>query len=340
MNDRFRNCLAGKNKSAPPIWFMRQAGRYHSHYQRLRAKHSFMDLCKKPELAAQVALGPIEDFDFDVAILFSDLLFPLEALGMGLEYTDQGPRLGWQLTPKTLDKITSVDEAIDQLTFQGLATQATRELLPKDKSLVGFVGGPWTLFVYACEGSHAGPLTESKRNLNLTNKFFPTLVPLLKKNIALQLEAGAEIVYVLDTAAGELSPSLYRRHAAPALIELAEAFPRKLGYYSRGTQPAFFDEGMLKAPWAGWGFDHRWNLSLLLSAKETPGFVQGNFDQALLFAETSSFKTHLEDFLNALERLAPEDLQRWVCGLGHGILPRTPEAHVKFFVERVRERFG
>src|SRR5436190_486829 len=95
VNIRFQNALARTPQATPPIWLMRQAGRYHSHYQDLRRQFSFMNLCKQPELAAQVALGPVLDFDFDAAILFSDLLFPLEALGMGLEYTDAGPQLGW-----------------------------------------------------------------------------------------------------------------------------------------------------------------------------------------------------------------------------------------------------
>src|SRR5437762_5753805 len=124
---------------------MRQAGRYHRHYQGLRAKHSFMDLCKQPELAAEVALGPVLDFDFDTAILFSDLLFPLEAMGMGLEYTDQGPRLGWKLSRATLSRLRSIEEAWPNLLFQGEALRATRSLLPDDRSLIGFVGGPWTL---------------------------------------------------------------------------------------------------------------------------------------------------------------------------------------------------
>ena len=94
---RFQDALARRPQATPPIWLMRQAGRYHRHYQALRQKYSFMDLCKQPGLAAEVALGPVMDFGFDAAILFSDLLFPLEALGMGLEYTDHGPELGWNL---------------------------------------------------------------------------------------------------------------------------------------------------------------------------------------------------------------------------------------------------
>src|SRR5436190_21433298 len=129
-NARFQNALARRPQSVPPIWLMRQAGRYHQHYQALRARHSFMELCKQPELAAEVALGPVLDFGFDAAILFSDLLFPLEALGMGLEYTEGGPQLGWHLTPGTISQLRSVDDAWPDLTFQGAAVRATRERLP------------------------------------------------------------------------------------------------------------------------------------------------------------------------------------------------------------------
>src|SRR6266567_8070223 len=151
-NLRFQNALARTPQPTPPIWLMRQAGRYHRHYQALRQKHSFMELCKEPDLAAEVALGPVLDFDFDAAILFSDLLFPLEALGMGLEYTERGPQLGWKLEEKTFLRLRSMKEAWPQLLFQGEAVRATRERLSKDRSLIGFVGGPWTLIVYAVEG--------------------------------------------------------------------------------------------------------------------------------------------------------------------------------------------
>src|SRR6476661_317951 len=94
--NRFQVTLQGKNESRPPVWMMRQAGRYHSHYQALRKKYSFIELCKKPEIACEATMGPIRDFDFDAAILFSDLLFPLEAMGMGLRY-EEGPKLDWHL---------------------------------------------------------------------------------------------------------------------------------------------------------------------------------------------------------------------------------------------------
>src|SRR5205807_7762767 len=133
-NARFQNALARRPQSTPPIWLMRQAGRYHKHYQALREKYSFMDLCKRPELAAEVAFGPVLNFDFDAAILFSDLLFPLEALGMGLSYTDHGPALGWRLDQDNIAQLSEVEEASPNLLFQGEALRATRERLPADRS--------------------------------------------------------------------------------------------------------------------------------------------------------------------------------------------------------------
>src|SRR5947208_16915012 len=117
-NPRFQNALARRPQTTPPIWLMRQAGRYHRHYQALRQKYSFMDLCKHPELAAEVALGPVLDFDFDAAILFSDLLVPLEVLGMALEYTDRGPQLEWRLNEQTISQLRSVEKAWRNLLFQ------------------------------------------------------------------------------------------------------------------------------------------------------------------------------------------------------------------------------
>ena len=166
---RFQNALKLKPQDVPPIWFMRQAGRYHKHYQKLRERHGFMELCKEPELAAEVALGPVNDFDFDVAILFSDLLFPLEALGMGLVY-DPGPKLDRRLTREELAHLRSVDEAVAHLEFQKKALELTRERLPKEKSLIGFVGGPWTLFTYAIGTGHDGDLISAKSQKSSTTK--------------------------------------------------------------------------------------------------------------------------------------------------------------------------
>lgn len=330
---RFQNALSRRAQGTPPIWLMRQAGRYHRHYQNLRRQHSFMDLCKRPELAAEVALGPVVDFDFDAAILFSDLLFPLEALGMGLRYTDHGPELGWQLNEHNFARLRSLEEAWPDLLFQGEAVRATRKLLPQDRSLIGFVGGPWTLFVYAVAGSHQRALAAANE-LRLFARFCETLIPLLIRNIELQLVSGAELVMVFDTAAGNLSAEAFGAEVVPQLELLTTKFPSQLGYYSKGTKLAhlrgpLFTEGS----WSGVAVDHDWDLRDAFDLFRQ-GFIQGNFDPALLLLERAALKQRLLDYL---QPLATNRRAGWVCGLGHGVLPTTAEENVRLFVNTVRE---
>lgn len=339
-NIRFQNALKRTPQAIPPVWFMRQAGRYHQHYQNLKKSHTFEELCKQPDLAAETAMGPMRDFDFDLAILFSDILFPLEALGMGLKY-DPAPQLSFQLNESNIATLKRGREAADFMTFQKEAMIQTRAALPQNKSLIGFVGGPLTLFGYAVEGSHKGALKQTKIEVSLYKKFEEIILPFLIQNIQLQLDGGAEVVMVFDTTAGEFSPSFYQRHFLQTLRALIQKFPGRLGYYSKGTtldhlmNPVFTEES-----WAGMGVDHRFNLPQLLIEKRWPGFLQGNFDQSLLFLETPLFKQELESYLKAFRDLTVEQRAGWVSGLGHGVLPQTPEAHVKYFVQRVREFFG
>ncbi|HEU4478853.1 MAG TPA: uroporphyrinogen decarboxylase family protein, partial [Pyrinomonadaceae bacterium] len=317
----------------PPIWLMRQAGRYHRHYQNLRRQHSFVELCKRPELAAEVALGPVLDFDFDAAILFSDLLFPLEALGIGLEYTDAGPNLSWKLNNQNLVNLRSLEQAWPNLLFQGEATRATRDLLPTDRSLIGFVGGPWTLFVYAVEGTHQRALNATKQ-LQLFAKFCERLIPLLLMNIELQLANGAEVVMVFDTAAGATSQEDFRSKVVPQLELLAEQFPLRLGYYSKGTGPEHLRHSLFtQGAWAGIAVDHGWELRDAFDLFPQ-GFVQGNFDPAFLLSSPAELKQRLREYLKPLTR---HTRAGWVCGLGHGVLPTTPEANLRLFVETVRD---
>ncbi len=334
-NEKFNNVLTGTPQKVPPIWFMRQAGRYHKHYQGYRQKYSFVDLCKQPELAAQVALGPVEEFDFDISILFSDLLFPLEALGMGLEYKP-GPILDRQLNHENIKQLKPVDEAIDFMNFQYESVKATRELLPKNKSLIGFVGAPWTLFTYAVEGSHKGGLNLAKQKLDLFKSFEEIMFSFLVKNIKLQLDGGAEQIMVMDTAAGELSENIYLTMIAPTIKKLAAIYPKKLAYYSKYTHKNYFKEYLNYENLSGVGFDHRLNLAECLSEKRT-GFIQGNFDNNLLFCDQPTLKKYLTIELDKVKELTEEQRSKWIFGLGHGVLPKTPEDNVKFVVDYTRE---
>jgi uroporphyrinogen decarboxylase len=336
---RFLRAVRGEALDVPPIWMMRQAGRYHRPYQALRAKHSFEELCRDPQLAAEVAMGPIDDFDFDAAILFSDLLFPLEALGFGLSYDDGPPKLDGSLDDDRVRRFRSAGDALDRLRFQGDAMRATRARLSPDKALIGFVGGPWTLFVYAVEGTHAGRLARAKASPDLYRAFADRLVPLLIENIRLQFEGGADVVMLFDTAAGELEADDFGARMAPDLLRLAAAWPGRLGYYAKGAEAGHFAT-LASGDWAGIGVDWRWDLAKTLSDRRPRGFVQGNFDPEALRAATPDFLAALERFLAPLRTLSPEARRGWICGLGHGVLPGTPEAHVRRFVADVREAFA
>ena len=334
----FQRALAGEPQRVPPVWLMRQAGRYHRPYRELRQQHRFEELCRVPELAAEVAMGPIRDFDFDAAILFSDLLFPLEALGMSLSYDEGPPQLDGPLTSERIAQFRSDDAAVARLQFQAAAVALTRRRLSPEKGLIGFVGGPWTLFGYAMEGSHAGAMRVAKSSWQLYREFTARIVPVLRSCIATQLEAGADVVMVLDTAAGELPPSFYHREVVPGLTSLAETFAGRVGYYAKAAHPAHFTGAMAAAPWAGIGFDSRWDLASLLAAPRQ-GFVQGNFDPAWLFLPEAQLREALHDHLRPIAALGEERRAGWICGLGHGVLPGTPEAAVRTFVGTIRETF-
>ena len=340
VKNTFQRALLGEPLRVPPIWMMRQAGRYHRAYQDLRREHGFEELCRVPALAAEVAMGPIRDFDFDAAILFSDLLFPLEALGMSLSYDEGPPRLDGPLDADRIARCRSLEEALSRLRFQADAVALTRRLLPAEKGLIGFVGGPWTLFVYAMEGSHAGAMRVAKSSWQLYRQFAAKMVPLIRATIARQLQAGADVVMVLDTAAGELPPAYFDRDVAPGLVDLARAFPGQLGYYAKAAHPSLYTSSMTAAPWGGVGIDSRWDLASALAQPGRKGFVQGNFDPAWLFLPHDDLVAAIAQFLAPIRALDAHQRRGWICGLGHGVLPGTPESAVRTFVTSVREAFA
>ena len=341
-NSLFKNALNRVPQNTPPIWFMRQAGRYHSHYQNLKKNYSFEELCKNPNLAAETALGPINDFDFDVSILFSDILFPLEALGMGLKY-DPGPIFSKFIDPSNVNELISVDDAILKLMFQADALKLTRELLPKDKSLIGFIGGPWTVASYG---------TGMNKGINyqggINNKFIQELLenkifPLLKKNIALQIESGAEVVMIFDTDASRIGNSIdYKKYSEFLYNELMLPFDNKVGYFAKHPfEYDFFTEKINSdgvSSISGIGVDHTQPICNWLN-KTNRGFIQGNFNQDDLAKPLDEFKFALDKYIEPIINLSIEERAGWVCGLGHGILKTTAEENVKYFIKTIRETF-
>ncbi|TGL33578.1 uroporphyrinogen decarboxylase family protein [Leptospira perdikensis] len=339
-NERFTNALNLVPQNIPPIWFMRQAGRYHAHYRKLKETYSFMELCKQPELAAEVALGPVQEFGFDVSILFSDLLFPLEALGMGLTY-DPGPKLSFSLkSEKDLLRLKPANEAIEGLKFQKEAVIRTREVLPKDVSLIGFVGGPFTLMTYASIGKHDGNMSFIKTNQNFVDEFYSILVPLLKNNIELQLQGGAELVMIFDTAAGMLDPYNFHRYVTQPMTEFTKLYPKQIGYYAKNATEEQIRQIQTIQNLAGFGVDHRFSIPETLKNFGGKGFIQGNFDQELLFSDNQILKQKIREYLLPIKDLDPEERKGWVAGLGHGVLQFTPESSIHLLIEETRKVFS
>lgn len=346
MTNLFRAALARQNEGRPPVWFMRQAGRYHSHYRKLRERHSFIDLCKRPEIATEVTLGPIEAFDFDAAILFSDLLFPLEVMGMPLDYTP-GPTLGWYLSqPADLARFDGNGADASPLAFQAQALRGIRAQLPNSKGLIGFVGGPLTLFYYAAEGAHQGKLREAQAGLidGRYAGFCERLLPLLARNMAQQWSADIDCLAILDTGAGELSPDEFARHVVPQLAALLKEFHRlcpdgSVIYYSRGTDARHWRQLRVLAL-SGIGIDWRTPIVEALEEFADQWAIQGNFDPQALLLPEADFLRAAESFFAPIRAL-PAALRRgWICGLGHGVLPATPERHVQVFIDLQRELFS
>ncbi|MGB8327910.1 MAG: uroporphyrinogen decarboxylase family protein [Steroidobacteraceae bacterium] len=340
-----RDALARRNAGRPPVWFMRQAGRYHGHYQRLRREHDFVSLCKIPQLATEVTLGPIRDFDFDAAILFSDLLFPLEAMGLGLAYTP-GPTLDRRLdTLAAVDALASGPQQAAGLRFQADAVTQIRRALPPEKGLIGFAGGPWTLFVYGTDGSHQGGLPSAHRGLldGRYQHFCARLAEVLAACLAQQAEAGADAVAIFDTAAGELSAEEFATHVVPPLREVLARFRARAPatpviYYSRGTTPAHWRhlEGLdLQCLGIDWHHD----LAEVLERFGERFAVQGNVDPQWLLLPPTEFDAKLRTWLERIARLPAGARRGWICGLGHGVLPTTPERNVRRFLQLEREVF-
>jgi uroporphyrinogen decarboxylase len=325
-----------------PVWFMRQAGRYHSHYQNIKKNSDFMTMCKNPELACEVTLGPIQDFGFNAAILFSDLLFPLEQLGMGLSYHSGPPTLEWHLEkPEDVKKLKIKAPGKEFYKFQGDACRLLRQRLPADCTLLGFVGAPFTLYTYAVEGSHAGNLVSAKQGLfdGRFEAFTKMLMPELLEEMLMQASNGAQAVALFDTAAGELSPADYRDLIVPKITEILKAFKEKspntkIIYYSKHTQAAHIkclDMKYIDVI----GVDWRCDLVEIQKLLPAHVFIQGNLDPAWLHLPTELMEKKAHAYYQDL-RERGLDFKRWVAGLGHGVLIQTPEENVRRLVKIVQ----
>ena len=340
MNAKFKNAVMGIPQDVPPIWFMRQAGRYHSHYQNLRKKHTFEELCKNPELSAEVACGPMLDFDYDVAILFSDILFPLELFGLDLSYRP-GPTFGNFLVRGDEKKHISNQQIIDFLSFQVDALRLTRNYLHENKSLVGFVGGPWTILSYGMDIKQRDSFHFSNDKVFIEQILYEKIVPIIRKNIELQLNSGAEIVYIFDTNSKQLNEKYYLNTYLETLKnELFFTFKKKLAYFSKNR--SFYTQEVSKISdlqLAGVVYSIENGLSEFLRSRGN-FFVQGNFSPQSILKPHDYYIDDFKLFVNKIKKLSVKQRSGWICSLNHGVLPKTPEKNVRHFITNIREELS
>jgi uroporphyrinogen decarboxylase len=336
---RFLAACRREASDRTPIWLMRQAGRYMSEYREIRARHSLLDICRTPELAVEVTLQPIRKFGFDAAILFSDLLVPLEPLGIPFHFAEgEGPRIENPLRSRSdIDRLRDV-EPRESLAFALEAIRVLRREL--DVPLIGFAGAPFTLASYAIEG---GPSKNFERTKSLMyedpeswHRLAGKLARVVKDYLAAQVEAGAQAVQLFDSWAGALAPSDYRTFALPhsrAILEpLGELGVPRI-HFGTGTS------GMLReirdAGADVVGVDWRIDLDRAIAQVGDGVAVQGNLDPLALFAPPELLLEKTDDVLSRAARQPGH-----IFNLGHGILPGTPADNVARLVEHVQQRQG
>ena len=306
-------------------------------YRSLRKSHSILELCKSPDLAAQVTLQPIDALDVDAAIIFADLLLPVEPMGLKLEFlAGEGPAL----TPaiRSLSQIEALNtrNGADLGYVPEAISLAKRELDGK-VPLIGFVGAPFTLASYMIEGSGSRHYVRTKRLMYgepaAWNMLMTKIVDVLGPYAAGQVEAGADAIQVFDSWVGALSPGDYETYVLPHSKRLIETIQRtEVPVIHFGTGAGSFLDLLHKAGGDVLGLDWRVRLDeAWASINHEPG-VQGNLDPLVLFAPLEEIRRQVEDVLRRAGGRAGH-----IFNLGHGILPETPVENVKAVVEMVRE---
>jgi uroporphyrinogen decarboxylase len=330
----FLRACRGETTERAPLWLMRQAGRYLPEYRQVRAGVSFLELCKTPKLAIEVTLQPIRRFGFDAAILFSDLLIPLEAMGLAVEFTDQGPGLPQPVrTPADLGRLSTFDPAARTGFVLETIIGVRREL--GDTPLIGFAGAPFTVATYAIEGKTSKTFAETKkffyREPEAAHRLLALIGEATRDYLMAQVRAGAQAVQIFDSWVGVLSAEDFETYALPPTVALVAAL-RETGvpviYFGNGAA-AILDR-VARVGADVYGVDWRLPIDEARARLGGARAVQGNLDPLLLLGP-----------IDEIERRARDIVKRGgkrghVFNLGHGITPETPLEAVEALVAAVR----
>ncbi len=331
--------LDGKIASVPPLWLMRQAGRYLPEYREVRARAgSFLDLCYNPALAAEVTMQPIRRFGFDAAIIFSDILVIPDALGQKVTFeTGEGPRL------KPIEDEEGINELDEMLDLEKLssvfeALGRVRSDLPDDIALIGFCGAPWTVASYMIAGRGSSDQHEARlfayRHPELFQKLIDKITDASILYLCQQLSHGAELVQIFDSWSGVLPSLEFTQWCEKPVLRLIkgvrESHPEaKIIHFPRGSSthiPRMVN--LLDAN--AIGLDTAVDLDWLSSSIDKKIPVQGNLDPIALLAGGQSLELTIDNIIKKMKD------RPYIFNLGHGILPETPISHVEKLVKKVR----
>jgi uroporphyrinogen decarboxylase len=337
MNDRFLHACRRQPVDVTPVWFMRQAGRYMPEYRAIRAKHSLLEICYQPELAAEVTLQPVRALGVDAAILFADILLPVIPLGLGLEFTKgEGPVIAKPV--RTLEDVAAL-RPVDAERDLGYVMQAIRILRKElDRTpLIGFCGAPFTVASYIIEGGSSREFLKTKTMMYSAPKVWHALMDklsnVLVEYLVAQIRAGAQAVQIFDSWVGALSPQDYEDFVLPySQTVLAAAQEENVPVIHFGTNTTTLLPLMKRAGGDVIGLDWRVPLDDGWALLGGDVAVQGNLDPALLFAPLREIKKRVHDILRRAGGRPGH-----IFNLGHGILQHTPVENVRAVVDMVHE---
>jgi uroporphyrinogen decarboxylase len=339
----FLEVLSGRRQPVPPLWMMRQAGRYLPEYREVRAKAGgFLDLCSTPEFAVEVTLQPIRRFAFDAAIIFSDILVIPYALGRDVRFeVGEGPRLDPLDTPDKVGTLSSTGDFTKlEPVFEALR-RVRRELDPKI-ALIGFCGAPWTVATYIVAGQGTPDQAPARMMAYRHPEAFAKIIDAIVENsieyLLGQLKAGADVLQIFDTWAGVLPPREFQRWSVEPTQRIVEGVRKKVPDakiigFPRGAGallPSYVEATKVDAVSIDWAAEP----SLIRDKVQSRVAVQGNLDPLVLIAGGDALDRAVDDVLSNYAA------GRLIFNLGHGIQPETPIAHVEQMVKRVRAYEG
>ncbi|MGH9023943.1 MAG: uroporphyrinogen decarboxylase [Acidimicrobiia bacterium] len=335
---RFLSACRGEQVDRTPIWLMRQAGRYLPEYQEVRAKHSLLEICKTPELAAKVTLQPLERFDLDAAIVFADILLPLEAMGAPLEFTaGEGPVIRRPVRDRAgVDDLVVV--APEALGFVAESVRLASRALAGSVPLIGFAGAPFTLASYLVEGgaSRTYALTKALmfRDPDTWHALLAKLAAVVSGYLGEQARAGAQALQLFDSWVGCLAPEDYARYVLPHVRSVFEALrPHGVPLIHFGTGTGSLLPLMRQAGGDVIGLDWRVELDEAWGRLGYDVAVQGNLDPTVLLGPVGELEERVDGILRRAGGRPGH-----VFNLGHGVLPETPIDNVAALVALVHER--